>query len=260
MRWRIVSGLILSVLGSYIIFLGGLPYLLFIVISSLLVHYEMQKMISTEHLMIRSALGGLFLLMAFLTTQSEIGIRMWHTPFVIAVTLGIIAMAILELILKQILFQSNKVMASFRVTILSVFTMPFLCLLRSESLWPILFLAMVICSSDVLAFFGGRFFGKTPLSSLSPKKTVEGSFFGLLGGLLAAYPFQMTPLVVPLIWVTAVGAIILGQMGDLHESLTKRFYQVKDSSNLIPGHGGFYDRMDSFILSAPIVYFWIYVL
>jgi phosphatidate cytidylyltransferase len=51
---------------------------------------------------------------------------------------------------------------------------------------------------------------------------------------------------------------LFAQLGDLHESLTKRVYEVKDSSNLLPGHGGFYDRLDSYLMVLPVVYYLVY--
>lgn len=262
MKTRIISGLALLTTGIYVIVNGGLPYWLFMTISSLMVHFELQKMISDRFLRLRTAVGGLFVLMAFLTTQSSIGTDLWMTMPMICLSLGVVSMAILELIAKKLFFQSHLILASIRATTLSVATMPFLCLIRTEALGfaPMFFVCVIIWSSDVMAYFGGRFLGKTQLSKLSPNKTVEGSIFGLIGGLIAASIFvHYNPLAIPYFWAAVVGVVVLGQMGDLHESLSKRFYNVKDSSNLIPGHGGFYDRMDSFILALPAFYFWIHV-
>ena len=117
---------------------------------------------------------------------------------------------------------------------------------------------------DSFALFGGMAFGKHKLAPLiSPKKTVEGALCGALssipaGALLALLPF-MKGISVPLGMVTALVASTLGQVGDLAESLIKRMIGIKDFSNLIPGHGGIFDRVDSLLFSIPTAYVCLYI-
>ena len=119
-------------------------------------------------------------------------------------------------------------------------------------------LLAVIISSDVFAYFGGHAFGRHKLAPLvSPGKTVEGAVFGLVGAAIASgvvatqlFKDQSTGLVV----VIGVLVAIAGIVGDLLESLFKRFLGAKDSGTLFPGHGGALDRMDAFLLSAPLLY------
>lgn len=120
-----------------------------------------------------------------------------------------------------------------------------------------------ICAADIGAYIVGRLFGKTPLSNISPKKTVEGAVFGMIssifigmtGAALLAWPFW------PLLG-GALGALIgtSSLLGDLTESLMKRDAGVKDSGHLIPGHGGILDRTDSYVFTAPIVYYFVTLL
>ncbi len=110
---------------------------------------------------------------------------------------------------------------------------------------------------DSFALFGGMRFGKHKLAPLvSPKKTVEGAVCGALSslvvGVIMSFVFPAYPLWVCL--VTALLSSTLGQMGDLAESLVKRMIGVKDFSNLIPGHGGMFDRADSLLFSIPTTY------
>ncbi len=120
-----------------------------------------------------------------------------------------------------------------------------------------------ICAADIGAYLVGRFFGKTPLSNISPKKTVEGAVFGMAASILiglvgsAVLQWPISPLS-----GGAIGALIgiSSLLGDLTESLMKRDAGVKDSGQLIPGHGGILDRTDSYVFTAPIVYYFVTLL
>jgi phosphatidate cytidylyltransferase len=120
-----------------------------------------------------------------------------------------------------------------------------------------------ICAADIGAYIVGRFFGKIPLSNISPKKTVEGAVFGMLASILVG--MTGAALLHWSFWVVSGGALgaligISSLLGDLTESLMKRDAGVKDSGQLIPGHGGILDRTDSYVFTAPIVYYYVTLL
>jgi phosphatidate cytidylyltransferase len=116
--------------------------------------------------------------------------------------------------------------------------------------------------NDSFALFGGRIFGKTPLfKRVSQKKTWEGFFCGAFFSLVLVLLFKYVPLtwgqdwlyglaLSDLLWVT-LPAIILAPFGDLIESKLKRFYNAKDSSQILPGHGGLLDRIDGLLTIMP---------
>lgn len=122
-----------------------------------------------------------------------------------------------------------------------------------------MFFAMVMMT-DTGAYYTGRTLGRHKLAPrVSPGKTVEGSIGGFIAAALTG------PLVklaffpeVPMVHAVILGAMIglLGQIGDLAESLLKRGSGVKDSGNLLPGHGGMLDRVDSILFCAPLVYYY----
>ncbi|CAI5462260.1 unnamed protein product [Closterium sp. Yama58-4] len=117
-----------------------------------------------------------------------------------------------------------------------------------------------VIAADTGAYLGGKNFGKTPLSELSPKKTVEGALFGLASSvsvsvlLSHAFSWPATP-----ISAAVLGVIVFASslFGDLFESALKRQAGVKDAGSLIPGHGGILDRTDSYIFTAPAIYLFI---
>jgi phosphatidate cytidylyltransferase len=118
---------------------------------------------------------------------------------------------------------------------------------------------LVTWGNDTFAYFAGVLFGKHPLAAkVSPKKTWEGFAGGALGSLVFALAMQHFGLREELqpgaALALGAGAAVLGPLGDLVESLLKRAFCVKDSSQLIPGHGGLLDRIDALLFVAPWVY------
>jgi len=114
--------------------------------------------------------------------------------------------------------------------------------------------------NDVLAYTVGRMWGKTPLApAISPKKTREGALGGLAGSLFAALTFRYAVPDLNLTAVLAAGLLIgvAAPLGDLIISVIKRDMSVKDSGNLIPGHGGLLDRCDSLIFATPAFYYYL---
>jgi phosphatidate cytidylyltransferase len=120
----------------------------------------------------------------------------------------------------------------------------------------LLFTLCLIWAGDMLAYFVGRSIGRLKMApALSPGKTWEGAFANVVASLLVALPFaRWTGIDITTMLVIAAAANIAGQMGDLIESAYKRGAGVKDSSSLLPGHGGMLDRIDSLILASPAVW------
>lgn len=191
-------------------------------------------------------------------------------PDLILISLALVVIA--ALISQTFRFQADfsKMLAGSGVTILGVVYLAFLGgfliatrvgfedhLYLSTHLLGYFFL--VLMGSDTGAYFAGRAFGKHKLApKISPGKTVEGLFGGLLAaGAFAALatfwffpelPYQAS---IPLAMVMAV----VGVLGDLAESAMKRGSNTKDAASILPGHGGLLDRLDSLLLNAPILYY-----
>jgi phosphatidate cytidylyltransferase len=107
-----------------------------------------------------------------------------------------------------------------------------------------------------MAYLVGSFIGKTPLSALSPKKTWEGTIGGALLAVVAVVLIgkSLTSLSYQTLMIVSATSAIMGTVGDLIESKFKRMAGVKDSGNIMPGHGGFFDRFDSLLLAGPCVW------
>jgi phosphatidate cytidylyltransferase len=120
----------------------------------------------------------------------------------------------------------------------------------------VLFTLALVWSGDIFAYFVGHWLGHLPMApALSPKKTWEGAFANVIGSLLVAIFFaKWMQVEASGLLITAALANIAGQAGDLIESAYKRGAVVKDSSSLLPGHGGMLDRIDSLILASPVVW------
>jgi len=118
---------------------------------------------------------------------------------------------------------------------------------------------IVIMSCDSFAYFIGRSLGKNKLyPAVSPNKSIEGALGGLFGSILAVLIVKYTFLpIIGVFGAVLIGLVlgVMGQLGDLFESLLKRACQVKDSGTMIPGHGGILDRLDSLLFAFPIVYY-----
>lgn len=130
--------------------------------------------------------------------------------------------------------------------------------IQNDGLGYVVFLFVTILLTDTGCYYFGTKFGKHKLSPvISPKKTVEGAFGGafcaIIGALIVGHFIHLT-------WYQSLVAgglaTYFAQIGDLCESLIKRDAGVKDSGNLLPGHGGFLDRTDSYLLTVPVLYYY----
>lgn len=183
------------------------------------------------------------------------------------VLFGIIPFSLLILFMELIFMNGKKNVIDIAVTILGIIYIPlmivFLSLLRGMQNGKIL-IGYAFCAawgSDCFAYLIGKFFGKHKLTPISPKKTVEGSIGGIFGAVLLAIIYNLIirkfvsiETYIPSVASIVISLSIIGQFGDLAASSIKRYCGIKDFSQLLPGHGGMLDRVDSLLFIAPFAY------
>mgnify|MGYP000176563372 CR=1 FL=1 len=253
MRQRIITGLLLIGIGGLVIWQGGWILQIWLGIVSVMIAHEVSNMLTTAgHPIYRPIL---YLASILSVASTSFFPEIWTQSYMHIMAIIVVGLCILELYLRRIVLLKSPVLATLRMAALLTFTVPYIALVRDHTDQGILFMALCVIPiwvTDIAALYGGKAIGKTPLSSISPKKTVEGTLIGILSALifmLATAQWLGLPL------LPYLGLAILvstgSQLGDLHESAIKRFCSVKDSGNALPGHGGFYDRADSTLYVFP---------
>jgi phosphatidate cytidylyltransferase len=135
--------------------------------------------------------------------------------------------------------------------------------LRMLGAAPLLGIFAVVWMADIAAYFSGKAFGKHKLApSISPGKTLEGAVGAVIGvviyGIVLRQLYSIELMSLPVWILTLIGVTVVSIVGDLYESLLKRKAGIKDSSNILPGHGGVLDRIDSLTSTLPVVgLFWL---
>lgn len=270
LKKRIIVGLIGIPLGLLVIYIGGLVFNILILVVCLMALFEFYKIAEKKQYSPNWSLGvvlgcGTIIPYSIFIFHNEIPlIEDMLFGIQVAVGVGLAYLIVFLLTPVFLLFDKKEnYLARIGVVFTGFFyiTLPFFCLVLLRNLehgfyYTILtFVSIWIC--DMAAYFVGSKFGKHRLApNISPKKSVEGAIAGFI---TSATFFIITSnylIEISLILSILLGVIIgiLGQIGDLIESKLKRDAGVKDSSNLIPGHGGILDRFDSIIFVVPFVY------
>jgi phosphatidate cytidylyltransferase len=261
---RVLVSIVAIPLLVLLAYLGGVYFLSFVLIISGLSFYEFAMMSKLKGANVNLNFGLLGLVIIILNSYRNF----FNTIHILI--LFVIILVVLELFRKKgssILNLSATLLGLFYLGIFGSTLIgirefyPNLQGLYQQGGFLIISIFATIWICDSAAFFGGTAFGKHKLFlRVSPKKTWEGAVFGFVFAILTMLLARILVLdFLSLKDALIIGLIIglFGQIGDLVESLLKRDAQIKDSSNLIPGHGGIFDRFDSLFFSAPIIYLYL---
>ena len=250
MKKRIISAIVAAVIAIPLIFLGGYFFAAFACVLAALAYKEIVDLKESHHKfpMLMTFLG--FLVMLILVLSNNVVASIYK-----GITYQTIALILLALMLPTIFYGKNKYNTSdafylIGVVLLLGIVFNTFIVLRNRGLELFLYLLIVPMVTDIFAMLGGKYLGSNKMCpKLSPHKTWEGSICGLLGGSIIGIIFYcifVGTFSVRIILVTFILSII-GQMGDLVMSKIKRENEIKDFSNIMPGHGGILDRLDSVI-------------
>ncbi|MBP9996199.1 MAG: phosphatidate cytidylyltransferase [Lachnospiraceae bacterium] len=268
MRTRIISGTVIAAVLFCVFFIGGYALGAFCFAIAMIAYYELTKACGVCN---NEKKIGLLQIAGFAVIAAYYVILLMKVNVdVMFCALIAVIFIIAELIIYVFSFpkyKASQVFAAIFSVIYAPLLISFLYLIDASSEYGIYFLLLVLGASagcDVAAYFVGVTLGKhkmTPI--LSPKKTIEGGIGGLLGAavcstiigiVMYANGIGDVTLIVKCALIGLIGGV-LSEIGDLAASGIKREFGIKDYGNLIPGHGGIMDRVDSIIVVAPFVYF-----
>ena len=237
LRPRVLSAIVMLVIGGVEVWLGGAPFALLVVALTGGMMWELARMAADPGRDLSLWLGSL--------AAGMLAVNLWSpSPWMLV---GLVVPAV-----AGAMIQNTKRKMFFGYALVIMATGLCLVMLReSLGLAPVLWVFAVVIVSDVMGYFAGRMLGGPKFwPAISPKKTWSGTVAGWLGAVAVGYGFWAAGFGAwHLLWASPFVAFA-GQMGDIAESAIKRRTGVKDSSNLIPGHGGLLDRFDALAFAA----------
>ncbi len=249
MKKRIISAIIALIIIIPLLIIGNYPFILGCSIISILGYKEIIELKKSHHKIpnLITIIGLIDLLILVLNNIKG-------NSFNYVISYQSLLFVIISLLLPTIFYKKEEYITKDafyligNILLIGLFFNS-LIILRYKDFSLLIYLILIPILTDTFAYFGGKLFGKHKLSSISPNKTWEGSIIGLgLASILGIiyYLIWVGSFSFKVIWLTILLSS-LGQMGDLFMSKIKRENDIKDFSNIMPGHGGILDRLDSLI-------------
>ena len=263
---RVVTGVIFSIIALCCLFMGGLPILGFLLVVIFLGSVEYVKILRTK--------GFHPSLSLILLTDTVFALLIFFRRFDLLPS--IISLATMASFLMVLFMGRQPYIVNVATTVLGFLYCGWLpchlLLIRqisadrinafqigtNEGLWLVIFVFLIVVATDIGGYYFGSKFGKHKLSPvISPKKTIEGALGAtVLALIVAAFGVLYTKLTLLHALIAGLLITVSSQLGDLSESLVKRDAGVKDSSNILPGHGGILDRTDGYLFALPVAYYY----
>lgn len=253
MKVRTLTAIIALLIFLPILLKGGLILMLFAFLLALIALKELLNMNMIKFLSIPGLISALALIIIMLPQDAGEWVQVIQLKGLIAMSFIVLSYTVLS---KNRFSFMDAAFCLMSVAYVGIGFMYFYET-RSEGLRYILFAFLIVWLTDTGAYIFGRLMGKHKLwPVISPNKTIEGFFGGILCSILVPLVMHMFVDLHMNIWLLLLVTIVLsmfGQLGDLVESGFKRHFGVKDSGRILPGHGGILDRFDSFMFVLPLL-------
>ncbi|GGM21660.1 phosphatidate cytidylyltransferase [Paraliobacillus quinghaiensis] len=258
MKIRIITAIIAILLFFPLVIIGGLPFKLIMFVIGSIGLLELLQMRKMTRFPIPTIFSFILLWVLLLQVNQEsffLQFKIDNSEIMLLIVLVLLGYTVL--VKNKLTFED----AGFIVISAIYVGLGFYYFMetREIGLEYIFYGIVIILATDTGAYFCGKAFGKRKLwPEISPNKTIEGAIGGIVLACIVAVIFQ---LIFPVhssmfvVLIVTVFASMFGQVGDLVESAFKRYYDVKDSGKLLPGHGGILDRFDSWLFVFPFLHF-----
>ena len=268
MKTRIISGIVMGVIVAALLALGFLvePIIITVAVALIAAGAVYELIHNAAGIKSKIAVAGaiVFAFLYVIASDNSVFVKpyssLWLSPELVNTLLLVYFLFAVIIILRNNKeFDLGKIVSLFALPL--PYAYAFSCLARvikhTDGIYYLLLLLNFSSVCDMGAYFVGVTMGKHKLCpNLSPKKTVEGAVGGIVSSIIVTLIISLCfskSLVIPML--LTIPFCVLGMLGDLFASAIKRSVGLKDYSNLIPGHGGILDRVDSIIMIAPFLYF-----
>lgn len=260
MKQRVITAVIFgAVLISFTIW-GGLPFIALTYVFASIALYELLKMRDLKLFSFPGVVSLLVLWSFLIPDKYQFIFENIHLTKVEIVLLAVLLFLAYTVATKN-RFTFDDVAFSILCTLYIGIGFYYFIETRESGLVFIFYALFIIWTTDSGAYLVGRKLGKRKLwPEISPNKTIEGALGGTISAIVVSIVYVLlTGMDIGLAWIAVVTILIsvFGQIGDLVESALKRHYNVKDSGNILPGHGGILDRFDSLLFVCPLIHFFL---
>ncbi|WP_156850975.1 phosphatidate cytidylyltransferase [Bartonella refiksaydamii] len=247
--YRILTAFVFGIIALCLTWFGGILFFLFVWIIGGFILYEWISITKEKWCVLQKILASIFYLVFGFFLVSDISASLVFCVLIVLAT--VLAIGPVQ--------KSRWVFFGFLYTSFPVAALSFLRGNETLGFGVVIFLFTIVWGTDIAGYFSGRAFGGPKLApKFSPNKTwagaIGGTFVGVSGGILVAFQFFNINLTSSFVLFLALILSIFSQLSDLGQSWLKRHFSVKDSSSLLPGHGGFMDRMDGLVGAAFLLY------
>lgn len=257
MKTRIITAVVALIIFLPFVWIGDLPFEMMSILLATIAMYEVLKMAKQTVFSVNGVLA--FLLMWLVTVPDhyldwlkDLYITKWEILFLL------VALLLAYTVFSKNKFHFDQAGVVFIAAFYVGFGFHYLAPTREAGLSYVIFALLIVWSTDTGAYFIGRAIGKAKLAPhVSPNKTVAGFVGGIVCAVVIAggfYYFADLGISWVLILILLIILSVFGQLGDLVESALKRYYDVKDSGKILPGHGGILDRFDSLLFVLPLLH------